>query len=286
MNFSPAICRLAILIAMLISSEVTLAQLKIIPQSKLDSVANPRVVGADKMLFKGSAVVDFATLDEDAQPWQKTLEWQNKASETISITRITSSCSCLRGEFERGGVKVGQSGRVKITYYPKGHPGAVNQRLFVYTNLSASVPTVILTVKGVVKASKDHRADYKYSRGALLLRQDTLYATLGKATQCRVACMNSSDKEMRLSEDTLLSSRGVKMWTEPHILPAGAEGDLVVSVSADAHPAPRGVGGGFPFGGQIGTNKTENGAKDCLSLYIKGLSLPARERMLVIRLKE
>lgn len=286
MKFSPTICRLAICLALLLFCDESLAQIKIIPQSRLDSVANPRVVGADKMLFKGGSTIDFATLDEDAGAWQRLLEWQNKSSQTIVITHIKSSCSCLRGEFEREGVRVGQSGGLKITYYPKGHPGAVNQRLFIYTNLSASEPTVILSVKGVVKPSKNHSTDYKYSRGELLLRQDTLYATRGKATQIKVACMNSSSRDMRLSADTLLSSRGIKMWSEPQVLKAGEEGDLIISLSADACPIPQGVGAMAKQGVEPKLPMLGDSKKRDLCLYISGLPLPARERMLVIKFKE
>ena len=286
MKFDPTICRLAICMALLIFCGECLAQIKIIPQSRLDSVANPRVVGADKMLFKVGMTIDFATLDEDAGAWQRVLEWQNKSSQTIVITHIKSSCSCLRGEFEREGVRVGQSGKLKITYYPKGHPGMVNQRLFIYTHLSASEPTVILSVKGVVKPSKDHSADYKYSRGELLLRQDTLYATRGKQTQIKVACMNSSQRDMRLSADTLLSSKGIKMWSEPRVLKAGTEGDLVITISSDARSVPQGVGGMAKPSAEPKLPIAVRSEKNDLSLYISGLRLSARERMLVIKLRE
>ena len=287
------VCRLALCVVLLAQAESCLAQIKLIPQSKLDSVANPRTVGEGKMTFKRGTTIDFKLLDEDAEPWTQVVEWQNNDSKPIVITHVKSSCSCLKTDLERRSVGVGAVDRIKLTYYPKGHPGVVNQRLFIYTSLSADLPSAILNVKGVVKPSADHRKDYAYNRGELLLRQDTIYVERGRAEVVRVACMNSSSREMRLVGDTLLSSVGLKMWTEPKVLPAGTEGDMVVSISADSKPQPQATKPNPPFGAKgtvesanptIGVNSTAKA--DELLLYIRGLALPARERVVVIRYRD
>lgn len=291
MTLGSTIRCLVLCAAMLVWGQVSFAQIRLIPKSRLDSVANPRVVGEGKMAFKQGVTVDFGRLGEDAEPWQQVVEWQNRDTKPIVITHIKSSCSCLRSEVERRSVGAGKSDKFRITYYPKGHPGAVNQRLFIYTNLSADQPTAILNVRGVVTPSADHRADYGFHRGALLMRQDTIYAERGKAIVVRIACMNSSDKQLRLTADTLLSSRGVKMWTEPNVLAAGAEGDMVISVGADASPMPQGFKGrGLTDfakrapNGSAAVQKSQQAEE--LNLYIKGLSLPPRDSRVVIRYKE
>ena len=289
-----SVCWLALGVVLLVLAEPCSAQIKLIPQSKLDSVANPRTVGEGKMTFKQGTTIDFHLLDEDAEPWTQVVEWQNRDSKPIVITHVKSSCSCLKAELERRSVAAGAVDRLKLTYYPKGHPGAVNQRLFIYTSLSADLPTAILNVKGVVRPSADHRKDYAYNRGELRLRQDTIYIERGRAEVVRVACMNSSSREMRLVGDTLLSSTGLKMWTEPKILTAGAEGDMVISISADSKPRPQAIRQNPQFGLSKGVAESANpalGAKspakaDELLLYIRGLALPARERVVVIRYRD
>ena len=259
----PRVKRYLLLCAAIIVCGSAEAQIKLISREKLDSVANPRTVEGAKMLFEGGATISFGTISEDAGKWEKVLEWRNGGEETLVVTRVTTTCSCLQAVADKGAVKRGGKSAIRLAYYPKGHPGKVEQRVFIYTNLSSSKPTAIVTLKGVVTPSADHSADYPYHRGELRLRRDTLHLMGDRSQTERIACLNSGNRAMRLVADSMLSSRGLTLCTEPEVLPAGGEGDLLV------------------------TYTPEKDAKRplWLKLYIKGLALPLREREIYIKIE-
>ena len=114
------------------------------------------------------------------------------------------------------------------------------------------------TEEGKVAISSNRSGDYPYSRGVLLLRRDGV--ELDGSGRYRVACMNSGQKPLQIEADTLISSRGVKAYTEPARLEAGAEGDLIIEC-------------------------VEPAEEQSLRLYLKGLTLAPRERMIVLQKK-
>lgn len=250
-----------LVLAAIIACGSASAQIKLISREKLDSVANPRTVEGAKMLFEGGATISFGTISEDADKWEKTLVWRNGGDETLVVTRVTTTCSCLQAVAEKGAVKRGGKSVIRLIYHPKGHPGKVEQRVFIYTNLSQSKPTAILTLKGEVTPSADHSDDYPYHRGELRLRCDTVHLKGDRVQTERIACLNSGSRVMRLVADSMLSSRGLTLRTEPEVLVAGEEGDLLVTYTPEKDAAR-------PL---------------WLKLYIKGLALPLREREIYIK---
>lgn len=210
------------------------AQIQLIPQSKIDSARNVATVDVG-LQFEGSGTVDFGELAEESGAWNSAMQWQNIAREPITITRITTSCGCLKAEAEQTKVAAGEYGKLRLTYFPLGHVGEVAQRIFVYTDRSGRQPAAILMVRGRVRAAADPSGLYPHSRGALLLRQTWVrFAGEGVQTE-RVACMNGGANPLRITADTLLSSRELSVRTEPAVLQAGEAGDLVVTFTPRAN---------------------------------------------------
>ena len=253
---------LALVATAFISGGAT-AQIKLISREKLDSVANPRTISDAKMLFQGGTTLSFDTISEDAGKWERVVEWRNEGDKSLVVTRVTTSCSCLQAVAAKGEVKSGGKSSVKLTYYPKGHPGDVMQRVFIYTNLSSSTPSAVLTLSGKVTPSSDHSGDYPRSRGDLLLRRDTIILEGDKPQTERIACLNDGSRVMRLEVDDF-SSKGLKICTEPEVLAPGEAGDLVISYTPE-------IDGKKPL---------------WLKLYIKGLALPLRGRELFVQIKK
>ena len=209
------------------------AQIRLIPQSKVDSARNVVATNVG-MRFAAGMTVDFGQIDEDGGAWQGSIVWQNGSDSALRITRITTSCGCLRAECDRSEVAAGGEGTLRLTYYPQGHAGAVTQRIFVYTDRSPRVPSAVLTVRGEVRAAADQSANYPYTRGALLIRQTWVrFAGEGVQTE-RVACMNNGAKPLKISVDTLLSSPEIEVRTDPAVLQAGEDGDLVITYTPRA----------------------------------------------------
>lgn len=247
-----------------VSSVESYAQIKIIPQQKLDSVINTPTVKGDNISFKGGHTISFGVINEDDGAWSAKVEWSNKSDKPLVVTSVKTSCSCLQAVARRESVAKGGHSVLELRYNPKGHPGMVEQRVFVYTNLSTSLPTAVLKIKGEVKPSLNHSASYPYSRGVLLLRRDTVVFDGSKSQQERIACMNNGSRAMRLEADTLLSSRGLKLRTEPEVLAAGEKGDVIISY----------------------TPEQDDKKPLWLKLYINGLALPPRAREIIIQIKK
>ncbi len=215
------------------------AQIRLISQSKIDSARNVATTDVG-MQFVAGTTVDFGEIAEDGGLWRGSVKWQNMSDNPLTITRITTSCGCLRADFDRATVVADKYGELRLIYAPLGHVGEVAQRIFVYTNRSGERPAAVLTVRGRVRAAVDPSGNYPHVRGSLLLRQTWVrFAGDGVQTE-RVACVNSGTKALTITADTLLSSPEIEVHTEPATLEAGAEGDLVITYTPRATSGQRG----------------------------------------------
>ena len=251
---------IALLVAVSMA-ECAEAQIRIIPQTKIDSIKQPATLDTRAMEFRGGNNLSFGTINEADGVWEGVIEWQNVGERQLVITRTSSSCSCLRAEVDRTPVKAGEKSSITLQYDPRNRSGRVSQRVMIYTNLSEKLPTAVLTLEGEVRPLADRRGDYPYLRGELALRRDTIMAKKGE--EIRVACMNVGTKPLRIVADSLLSGRNVVAYTEPRVLQAGEEGDLVIRYKIDdrdSRPMPH--------------------------LYLTGLNLPPRQRCLVVKFED
>ena len=204
------------------------AQIRLVPQAKIDSAANPPTIEERVMHFEEEEL-GFGTIDELGGAWQGVFRWTNIAEQPLLITRVTTSCGCLTADFGRAPVAAGGEAELRVTYHPKGHPGVVRQRLFLYTNRSKERPTAILTVRGVVVRDRNHEAEYPHRRGDLLLKTDAVELTRTKEVQrVEIACLNDGNRALTPQLDTLLTPRGLSLRGVPRELPPQGEGRLLV----------------------------------------------------------
>lgn len=239
-------------VVMLCAAQLMSAQIRIIPQEKLLEAANPKTV-ASQLRFVADKV-DFGTIDEMSGVWQGSATLTNEGGETIAITRVKSTCGCLKAEMPKRALAPKESMKVVLKYYPRGHAGVVRQRVFLYTEASEEHPSAVLEVRGVVTASADRSDDYPYSRGVLRLRQDTVRLS-GEREVLRVAFMNGGSVELNLSVDTNFLPEGVKVRFEPSKVAPKGEGEMVVEYT--------------PTSAKLQTNLGK--------IFIRGLNLPPRQ---------
>ena len=219
-------CRVAIYAVLLCAVQMLSAQIRIIPQERILEAANPRSVSSS--LRFSSEVVDFGTIDEMSGVWQGVVDVVNTGNDTIAITQVKSTCSCLQIGIPKRVLAPKESVKATLKYYPRGHAGRITQRVLLYSNVSAEYPSAIMQLRGVVTASADRSDDYPYTRGTLRLRQEEVrFDVAGRQVQ-RIACMNGGSTKLRLAVDTLLTSRGVRVRFEPSTLAPKQEGDIVV----------------------------------------------------------
>ncbi len=250
--------RLLIWAMFVVSSSVCAAQIRTIPQHVRDSITHPKAL-TDQPLRFTTEVLDFGAIDEDGGVWNGVIGIKNAGDQPVVITRIVTTCGCLQCSFERGPLVAGETTELTVRYNPKGHPGRVYQRMFLYTNRSTSRPTAILSLSGEVLQAADKALSYPIAHGPLRLRSDVVRLRKGPDgafEEVRIACRNGGNRSITIVLDNRLSSSGFTLRTEPRTLEAGAEGDLVIEYrgeEADERP---------------------------LLLFWSGWSLAPRERML------
>ena len=233
------------------------AQIRIVPQSRLDSIANPATANKGEVEFPQGRVADFGTLAEDDEPWTTTLKWRVATAQPVVITKVTTGCSCVKAEFSSEVRRKGEEGWIKLTFNPRGRMGGVVQKVWVYTSLSESQPTAVLEVRGRVAISNGE-SHFPKAMGPLRLGAERVKLAAGGTAS--VTCKNVGTKSLSISTDAMFSTPGVKLRTEPEILKSGQEGVLMVECEA--------------------------GVANPVRLYVSGVELPLRARQLDVVIED
>ena len=201
------------------------AQFKIVPQSTLDSIASPRT--AKSAIVVDSKVIDLGRVAESAVA-EGCITLRNSGAEAIAY-RTRTTCRCLSSG--SGVVRGSQSSKVAFRFAGKGFPGPFSHKLFIYADTTENLPVAVVDIKGYVVADADRSVDYPYICGVLLLRQPGV--KVESHSTARIACMNSGKQEAVIEKDSLLSSPELEIYTEPRVLKAGEQGDLVIRLNAE-----------------------------------------------------
>ena len=220
---------------------VMVAQFRLVPQSKLDSVANPRT--AASTLAVEQKIVDLGRVEECAVTERSVAITNNGNSPILYHTK--SSCRCLSA---RGGVVKGKArGEIAFSFAGKGFPGPFDHKLFVYEGNDDQKLIAVVRVKGYVIPDADRTGDYPYHCAGLLLRRSGV--RFDGTTVERIACKNGSQRAVKVTKDSLLSSAELDVHSEPEVLQPDEEGDLIITLKGeksenlklyiDARMAPR-----------------------------------------------
>ena len=93
---------------------------------------------------------DFGYVKEDKGPVTHYFEFKNTGDGPLLIISAVAMCGCTRPDYPKNPLKPGESGKIKVTYNPKGRPGSFNKTVTVRTNGKA----VHLKIKGTVVPEK------------------------------------------------------------------------------------------------------------------------------------
>ena len=103
------------------------------PKERLDSLATPPLAAnAGDMDFECDKIVD-KFVSGDLNPRTFEYRFVNKGESPLVISRLVSTCSCAKAEYDKRVVKPGERGVIRITYSPEGRLGTNVRRVFVYT---------------------------------------------------------------------------------------------------------------------------------------------------------
>ncbi|MFI3285833.1 MAG: DUF1573 domain-containing protein [Rikenellaceae bacterium] len=212
----------------LIGATVAVAQTPHI--EKMLKIANPDLASGAEQIHFSSLNYDLGEISEDDPVVSGEFKMLNKGSEPIVILRATASCSCVTLQYPKTPIIEGQEATIQFRYNPKGYPGKINRRVMLYTNLSESAPTAVLTISGEATPSQDNSLHYPYSLGELRMRQPSVtFRDANNPSVERIVCINDSPGAMRLKVLDFQLPAGLSFRTEPEVIEAGATAEIVIS---------------------------------------------------------
>ncbi|MGM9785678.1 MAG: DUF1573 domain-containing protein [Candidatus Cryptobacteroides sp.] len=130
----------------LVSAINVTAQIRLVPSTRLDSIACPPKSPDAAFLKLDSTNVSLGNMTSGDSPATVRLRMSNTGTGVLDIDRITTSCSCVSAVSDRTVIKPGESARLRVTFNPKGHFGHQTYRVQIYTGGYAD-PSAILDIK-------------------------------------------------------------------------------------------------------------------------------------------
>jgi hypothetical protein len=207
-------------------------------QEKLDSILNPSIWKAGKVLCFDMTSVHIGTLSEDDAPVTYHFRYRNVSKQTVYVTKINTSCGCTAAKFSTVPIKPGEKGVIELTFNPFEQVGDFIKDAFIYSNLSDSAPIAKLVLTGKVLPTSNPWKGYPYIIGNTLgLKTKVLQlpdvAREGVRVE-RLVCVNTGDRALKLS--ALMLPEYVKFRTDPSVIPPHTEADLVLSIDGRLLP--------------------------------------------------
>ncbi len=107
--------------------------------------------GADLLQFDHTSY-NFGIVSETTKEIVHEFTFVNTASEPVAVLSVSTGCGCTRPKYPVEPIGPGKSGKVTITFLPKGQSGEINKDIKVrYRGATArSSKRITLRLRGVV----------------------------------------------------------------------------------------------------------------------------------------
>ena len=237
------------------------AQMKIIPQEKLNAVSNPRLSSDASFLKFEAMMIEAERMNEDDTPKTFTFRFMNVGGDTLTIRRIVSSCSCAQAMCNMPEVAPGEHSAITVRYNPKGHPGRFERKVFVYTQ-DGNDPAAMLTLKVDVTNGADLAGEWPVQMGMIRLRNDEVKVVEGVKSVESLRFINLSGRSLRLECEEAFLPECLNVYTEPVTVADGEEGDLVISY-----------------------DPSKAGAREEMKVILKGLGVPPSRSSITVTIR-
>lgn len=235
------------------------AQMRIISRERVEEVSNPR-------LSADSASVAFETMhivaepmSEDDAPKTFVYKFRNVGDKPLQILRLVSTCSCASATCTVKSVAPGAIAEISVKYFPKGHPGRFERKVFVYTQ-EGNDPAAVLRLSVDVTSGSDHSTLWPVQMGGIRLRRSDVTFNKGQKAVETINFLNLTGKTLKLQCEEMFLPQCISFSSEP--VADGAEGVMTVTY-----------------------DPSKPGAKDSVKLILKGLGLPPSRSTINIRIK-
>lgn len=245
--------------ALSFSAAALQAQMRIIPQERLEAVSNPRHSADSADLSFAQQHIFAEPMNEDDAPKTFVYKFTNVGKETISIRRLTTSCSCASAVCHQAAVKPGEEAEILVTYNPKGHPGKFERKVFIYTQEGNS-PAAILKLSVDVAQGADLSGEWPLQMGNIRLRRSEVTFISGRRAVETVSFINLSGKTLQVGCEKAFLPECIAFESEP--VEHNAEGQM-----------------------RITYDPSEPESAGTVKLILKGLGVPPSKSSITIRIK-
>ena len=233
------------------------AQMRIIPREKVEAVSSPRLSADSASLAFQTKHIVAEPMTEDDAPETFIYRFENVGDKEVEIVRLVSTCSCASATCSVKSVAPGASAEISVKYYPKGHPGRFERKVFVYTQ-EGNDPAAVLRLSVDVESGSDHSTQWPVQMGGIRLRSTEVTFTQGRKAVETVSFINLTGKTLKLECETMFLPQCFAFSSEP--VDNGAEGKITITYD----PAKPGV-------------------RDNVKLILKGLGLPPSQSSITIK---
>lgn len=219
------------------------AQIRTVPKEVLDSIANPVEADCSSLMEFDTKRIVTGEIGEDEVPVYS-FSFVNKGSRPLEIRRITTSCGCVAAKCTKPVISPGDSGKISVTYYPKGHPGKFERRIFVYTDLSDKRPTAVLSLCVNVRQGVDRSYWFPHQMGSIRMKvKEFTFRSDMKDVVC-LDFLNSGDAPVTpgIAEEFLPDY--IRAWCETPDVEPGKEGEICISFDPVRFSGSKAAGAG------------------------------------------
>lgn len=206
------------------------AQQRTLPtRQQIDSMMAARLTPTLNEVFAvESHTIDLGTIEAGATT-SATCSLLNITAKRVAITRVESTCGCLRASVDKSVLAPDQSTTLSLALNSTGRGGDVKYDILVYSSEDDTRPSLRLRVVVTIESS-DRWSHLKKSMGALRISRREVVLdniTPNKRRSERIAIANPTSGAVRLSAHS--TTKGLTFSTTPEVLQGGEEGDIVIS---------------------------------------------------------
>ena len=250
------------------------AQIRIIPRDRVEAVSNPRLSADSASVVFDTKHIVAEPMSEDDAPKNFIYTFRNVGDKPLQIQRLVSTCSCASATCAVKSVAPGASAEIQVKYFPKGHPGRFERKVFLYTQ-SGNDPAAVLRLTVDVSSGADNATQWPVQMGGIRLRTTEVAFVKGQKAVETISFLNVSGKPLKLECETAFMPDCLTFSSDQ--VDNGAEGTIRIAYDPAKPGHPSASGSGHP---------SASGARDTFSLILKGLGLPPSKSTITVILSK
>lgn len=221
-------------------SSLLSAQIRIVPRETLDAVASPHLSCDSAALGFDVRHIVAPEMNEDDGPQTFNFPLTNLGEDVLMIKSIRTTCSCVTARAGQTALNPGERTEIAVRYDPKGHPGKFERRIFVYTK-DGNEPAAVLRLSVDVATGADMAGEWPVQMGPVRMRRSEVTFQDGKSAIEKIRFINLGNKPLAIGCEEAFLPECMSFETRPAIVPAGQEGEMVITYRSQEGPLDRNV---------------------------------------------